>query len=81
MERDVSLRLLVNYFVSRINGDIRPVIFMLVVDALNFVQKLDIPKQGGGGNLSAINRFKMLDSRGADSVETKIDTLHQNAIR
>lgn len=56
-------------------------IMLLLPGAINFVNKLDIPKKSGGGSMSAMKRFQQMDTRGRDSEDSKVVTLHQNAIR
>jgi len=59
-----------------------PLLFNCSGGAVKFGEKLDVPKKTGGGNMSAMNRFKQMDTRGGSGEnETKIETLHQNAIR
>lgn len=50
------------------------------VGALEFVKKLDIPKQTAKGNLSAMQHFQNLDKRATDETNNDMDTLHQNSI-
>lgn len=47
------------------------------------MEKLDIPKKTGGGNMSAMSRFKAMDKKGEseNATATKMETLHQNSIR
>jgi len=60
-----------------------PLLFNCSAGAVKFVEKLDIPKKSGGGNMSAMSRFKAMDKRGEseNATATKMETLHQNSIR
>lgn len=48
---------------------------------MNFESKLDIPTKSGTGGMSAMKRFREMDTRGRDNEDSKVETLHQNAIR
>ncbi|KAJ3600562.1 hypothetical protein NHX12_031543 [Muraenolepis orangiensis] len=48
--------------------------------SLEFVKKLDIPKQTSKGNLSAMQLFQNLDKRATDDESNDLNTLHQNSI-
>lgn len=48
--------------------------------ALEFVKKLDIPKQTAKTNLSAMQHFQNLDKKATDETNNEMDTLHQNSI-
>lgn len=55
-------------------------------DKLSMVQKLDVPKKKeGGGNVSAMAKFRTLDKQAQSAEEsssgTGVHTTHQNAIR
>ncbi|XP_076000186.1 actin-related protein 2/3 complex subunit 1A-A isoform X1 [Genypterus blacodes] len=50
------------------------------VGALEFVKKLDIPKQSVRGSLSAMQHFRNLDKKALDEDSTDLTTLHQNSI-
>ncbi|KAK0150868.1 Actin-related protein 2/3 complex subunit 1A [Merluccius polli] len=47
---------------------------------LQFVKKLDIPKQTSKGNMSAMQMFQNLDKRATDDENNELTTLHQNSI-
>lgn len=48
--------------------------------ALEFVKKLDIPKQTAKTNLSAMQHFQNLDKKATDETNSELETLHQNSI-
>ena len=48
--------------------------------ALEFVKKLDIPKQSSKGGLSAMQLFQNLDKRASEEESIELKTLHQNSI-
>lgn len=48
--------------------------------ALEFVKKLDIPKQSSKGSMSAMQHFRNLDKRATEEDSNELDTLHQNSI-
>lgn len=48
--------------------------------ALEFVKKLDIPKQTSKGGLSAMQHFRNLDKKATDEENNEMETLHQNSI-
>lgn len=48
--------------------------------ALEFVKKLDIPKQSSKGGLSAMQLFQNLDKRASEEESIDLKTLHQNSI-
>ena len=55
-------------------------------DNLSMVQKLDVPKKKeGGGNVSAMAKFRTMDKQAQSSDEgsagTGVHTTHKNAIR
>lgn len=50
------------------------------VGALEFVKKLDIPKQTAKASLSAMQHFQNLDKKSTDEINNELDTLHQNSI-
>lgn len=47
---------------------------------LEFVKKLDIPKQTSKGGLSAMQHFRNLDKKATDEDSNEIETLHKNSI-
>ncbi|XDV12883.1 hypothetical protein PO909_001433 [Leuciscus waleckii] len=47
---------------------------------LEFVKKVDIPKQSSKGNMSAMQHFRNLDKRATDEEDTELGSLHQNSI-
>uniref|UniRef100_A0A3Q4GCI5 Zgc:86896 n=1 Tax=Neolamprologus brichardi TaxID=32507 RepID=A0A3Q4GCI5_NEOBR len=48
--------------------------------SLEFVKKLDIPKQTSKGNMSAMQHFRNLDKKATDEETSDLDALHQNSI-
>lgn len=62
--------------------DCCPMLFALSGNALKFVSKLDSAgdKQQQGAKVSAMARFKALDSKAEEGTETNLATLHQNTI-
>ncbi|KAM9394492.1 actin-related protein 2/3 complex subunit 1A-A isoform 2-T2 [Pholidichthys leucotaenia] len=48
--------------------------------ALEFVKKLDMPKQSSKTTTSAMQHFRNLDKKATEEDSTKLDTLHQNSI-
>ncbi|XP_075936139.1 actin-related protein 2/3 complex subunit 1A-A [Anarhichas minor] len=48
--------------------------------ALEFVKKLDIPKQTSKGGITAMQHFQNLDKRATDEDSNELGTLHQNSI-
>uniref|UniRef100_A0A672YH09 Actin-related protein 2/3 complex subunit 1A-A-like n=1 Tax=Sphaeramia orbicularis TaxID=375764 RepID=A0A672YH09_9TELE len=48
--------------------------------ALEFVKKLDIPKQTSKSSMSAMQHFKNLDKKATEEDSSELDTLHQNSI-
>uniref|UniRef100_A0A3Q2XB69 Actin-related protein 2/3 complex subunit n=1 Tax=Haplochromis burtoni TaxID=8153 RepID=A0A3Q2XB69_HAPBU len=48
--------------------------------SLEFVKKLDIPKQTSKGNMSAMQHFRNLDKKATDEETGDLDALHQNSI-
>ncbi|XP_053707798.1 actin-related protein 2/3 complex subunit 1A-A [Synchiropus splendidus] len=48
--------------------------------ALEFVKKLDIPKQTTKVNLTAMRHFQNLDKKATEDDSKELDTLHQNTI-
>ncbi|CAG5898543.1 unnamed protein product [Menidia menidia] len=48
--------------------------------ALEFVKKLDIPKQTSKGSMSAMQHFRNLDKRATEEDSNELGTLHQNSI-
>lgn len=48
--------------------------------ALNFVKKLDIPKQTSKGSMSAMQHFRNMDKRATEEDNNELGTLHQNSI-
>lgn len=63
--------------------DCYPVLYNLVGDNVVFGAKLDVNNKKADGGISAMARFKMMDSRGGAEKDnsTKLDTTHQNAIK
>lgn len=63
--------------------DCYPVLYNLVGDNIVFGAKLDVNNKKAGGGISAMARFKMMDSRGGAESDnsTTLDTTHQNAIK
>ena len=47
---------------------------------LEFVKKLDIPKQTSKGSMSAMQHFRNLDMKATEEDSNELDTLHQNSI-
>ncbi|CAL8271918.1 unnamed protein product [Lota lota] len=47
---------------------------------LDFVKKLDIPKQTSKGSMSAMQHFRNLDKRATDDDINELNALHQNSI-
>ncbi|XP_067927915.1 actin-related protein 2/3 complex subunit 1A-B-like [Watersipora subatra] len=58
-----------------------PLLFKCTAGGITFVNKIDIPKKTGGGSMTAMKRFQQLDNKGRDTEDSKVATLHQNAIR
>lgn len=48
--------------------------------ALEFVKKLDIPKQTSKGGLSAMQHFRNLDKKATDEYNNEVETLQKNSI-
>lgn len=48
--------------------------------ALDFVKKLDIPKQISKSNMSAMQHFRNLDKKATEEDSNELGTLHQNSI-
>lgn len=48
--------------------------------SLEFVKKLDIPKQSSKSTMSAMQHFQNLDKKAMDEDNNELDTLHQNSI-
>lgn len=48
--------------------------------ALEFVKKLDIPKQSSKSSMSAMQHFRNLDKRATEEDNNELNTLHQNSI-
>ncbi|KAI3359446.1 hypothetical protein L3Q82_002944 [Scortum barcoo] len=48
--------------------------------ALEYVKKLDIPKQTSKGSMSAMQHFRNLDKRATEDDSNELGTLHQNSI-
>ncbi|XP_015229350.1 PREDICTED: actin-related protein 2/3 complex subunit 1A-like [Cyprinodon variegatus] len=49
-------------------------------NTLEFVKKLDIPKQTSKGSLSAMQHFRNLDKKATEEDDNELQTLHQNSI-
>lgn len=49
---------------------------------IEYVHDLDVPREGEGGKISAMSRFRDLDKKGVSGTETvaSLKTLHQNTI-
>lgn len=48
--------------------------------ALEFVKKLDVPKQTSKSNVSAMQHFRNLDKKATEDDSKELNTLHQNSI-
>ncbi|MED6288966.1 hypothetical protein CHARACLAT_031611, partial [Characodon lateralis] len=48
--------------------------------ALEFVKKLDVPKQTSKGSLSAMQHFRNLDKKATEEDSNEVEALHQNSI-
>lgn len=58
-----------------------PALYNIVGDKVVLGAKLDVKEKKAGNGMSAMARFKQLDSRGTDSKEdTDLQTTHQNAV-
>merc|ERR1712226_424738 len=62
--------------------DCCPKLFTVKGDSIEYVHDLDVPSEGEGGKMSAMNRFKNLDKRGTagNDTATALKTQHQNTI-
>lgn len=47
---------------------------------LEFVKKLDVPKQTSRGSMSAMQHFRNLDKKATEEEDSGLDTRHQNSI-
>uniref|UniRef100_A0A672GP33 Zgc:86896 n=1 Tax=Salarias fasciatus TaxID=181472 RepID=A0A672GP33_SALFA len=47
---------------------------------LEFVKKMDVPKQTSKGSMSAMQHFRNLDKKATEEEDNELDTRHQNSI-